>query len=474
MRVGNSLMYLSLDEMINDQTTTHTYLSGPEGLFAVVVQEPKGTAYIRYIHTDHLGSWNTISDAGGNRLQETNFDAWGNRRDPNTWRAFASTPPEPLFDRGFTGHEHLYGFNLINMNGRVYDPVVSRMLSPDNFVQAPDFSQSFNRYSYAWNNPLVLTDPSGEFIVSAIIIGAFINATIQVASGNVNNMGDFFTAIGIGALSGAAGGIAGNAVAGALGATTSVGGAIANGTLVGASGGFAGGFVGGAGNAWIAGANFGQGLQSGLIGGGYGAIGGAFLGGLSGGIQYQRQISVFQKGCVDLGVNGGDPVPATDQFLSDAQKAWYKDAPMNNVKAFTAENVPVKAQEAMNAADAPGSTVPTKYVTSGKLTGMSNVYFNKNLAFSTAKQLFFTLGHEFVHVSQFAALAGQSSSILTPDFLDMLDFHAYSYQNSIGGLQFNSFTREDILRWSTSYSQFSSMNYINFPWTSNHSFIYPF
>ncbi|PKP47774.1 MAG: hypothetical protein CVT92_16710 [Bacteroidetes bacterium HGW-Bacteroidetes-1] len=68
---------------INGQPTTHTYLSGLEGLFAVVVKEPNGTQYIRYIHTDHtstsistgLGSWNTITDAGGNRLQEINFDA---------------------------------------------------------------------------------------------------------------------------------------------------------------------------------------------------------------------------------------------------------------------------------------------------------------------------------------------------------------------------------------------------------------
>ena len=157
------------------ETTTHTYLSGPEGLFAVVVKEPKGLYNIQYIHTDHLGSWNTISDAAGNRLQEINFDAWGNRRDPNTWRAFASAPPEPLFDRGFTGHEHLYGFQLINMNGRMYDPVVSRMLSPDNFVQAPDFSQSFNRYSYCVNNPLRYTDPSGEVfgVDDALVILAF-------------------------------------------------------------------------------------------------------------------------------------------------------------------------------------------------------------------------------------------------------------------------------------------------------------
>jgi RHS repeat-associated protein len=187
----------------NTQTTSHTYLSGPEGLFAVVVKEQKDRFMIHYIHTDHLGSWNTITDAGGNKLQEINFDAWGNRRDPNTWRAFASTPAEPLFDRGFTGHEHLYGFGLINMNGRMYDPVVSRMLSPDNFVQAPDFSQSFNRYSYCFNNPLVYTDPDGEWV--HIVVGAVVGGVINLAT-NWNNCDGFWeyaAAFGAGAGSGA-------------------------------------------------------------------------------------------------------------------------------------------------------------------------------------------------------------------------------------------------------------------------------
>jgi RHS repeat-associated protein len=55
-------------------------------------------------------------------------------------------------------------FGLINMNGRMYDPLLGRMLSPDPFVQAPTFTQSFNRYSYVWNNPLKYTDPSGYFV----------------------------------------------------------------------------------------------------------------------------------------------------------------------------------------------------------------------------------------------------------------------------------------------------------------------
>ncbi len=47
------------------------------------------------------------------------------------------------------------------MNGRVYDPTLGRFLTPDPLVQAPTLSQSWNRYSYVWNNPLRNTDPSG-------------------------------------------------------------------------------------------------------------------------------------------------------------------------------------------------------------------------------------------------------------------------------------------------------------------------
>ncbi|MEX1189142.1 MAG: RHS repeat-associated core domain-containing protein [Bacteroidia bacterium] len=82
---------------------------------------------------------------------------------PDTWdyTTNTSTRPEWLI-RGYTGHEHLTEFELINMNGRMYDPILGRMLSPDNFVQNPSSTQSYNRYSYCFNNPLKYTDPSGE------------------------------------------------------------------------------------------------------------------------------------------------------------------------------------------------------------------------------------------------------------------------------------------------------------------------
>ena len=67
--------------------------------------------------------------------------------------------------RGYTGYEMRNDFDIINMNGRLYDSVLGRFLSPDNFVQMPDNAQSYNRYSYCLNNPLKYTDPSGEAFV---------------------------------------------------------------------------------------------------------------------------------------------------------------------------------------------------------------------------------------------------------------------------------------------------------------------
>jgi RHS repeat-associated protein len=434
-----------------------------------------------YIYKDHLGSITDITDDEGTVVESLSYDAWGNRRNPNTWE-YDNNLQKFLFDRGFTGHEHLDDFAIINMNGRIYDPLTGRMMAPDNYVQS-SLSQNLNRFSYCLNNPLVYTDPDGEFIVEAIILGAMINTMIQGASGNINSTGDFFLAMGIGALSGAAGYGAGALVGGALSTATTFGGAVLNGAAVGAAGGFAGGFVGGAGNALAGGASFGQGLEQGLIGGGIGALGGAVIGGVAGGVQYNKQMTLFQQGCETLGVEGGDAVPATDRFLSDAQQAWYKDAPMDKVSKFTTENVPAELQLKMDQAGAPGATGYLQR--GGVLTGRSNVYFNKNLAFSSAKQLYFTMGHELVHVSQYAALAGQPTSILKQSFVyngqtirfnhGMMEFHAYSYENSLGGTQLNSFSPDLVKAMAKQWpSYFNMLGYRNFGWTGTSNFIYPF
>ncbi len=89
--------------------------------------------------------------------------------------------------RGYTGHEMMPEFGLVNMNGRLYDPALGRFLSPDNYVQEPDNSQSFNRYSYCLNNPLKYTDPSGEafWIPAIIVLSGVVNAALN--SDNIHN-----------------------------------------------------------------------------------------------------------------------------------------------------------------------------------------------------------------------------------------------------------------------------------------------
>ena len=106
----------------------------------------------------------------------------------------------------------------------------------------------------------------------------------------------------------------------------------------------------------------------------------------------------------------------------------------------------------------------------------SVVYFNKDLAFSSAKQLFFTIGHELVHISQFAAMANEPISFIYDlDFIALSEFHAYSYQNSLGGLELNSFPRDVVTSLAAKFPlYFDCLYYSNFKWTSTASFVYPF
>ena len=141
------------------------YLYSPYGLIGVMIKQ-ETTENIYYAETDQLGSIISMLNSDGSYAEKYLYDTWGRRRNPDSW-SYDSIPALSLIDRGFTGHERLDEFGLINMNGRVYDPLLGMFLSPDNYVQNPDLTQNFNRYGYCLNNPLKYTDPSGMLMAPA-------------------------------------------------------------------------------------------------------------------------------------------------------------------------------------------------------------------------------------------------------------------------------------------------------------------
>jgi RHS repeat-associated protein len=285
-------------EEVSDGTSTqkYFYIDAPTGLAGIYVIDGSGTGVLNYTFNDHLGSITEVINTSAGLITYQSFDAWGNAMSSTSWtsmakytlfidRCFYRPQLVPIYLKTTTGtrfekyveRSEIPIAESVSGNGRMYDPVLGRFLSPDPFVQMPDFSQNFNRYSYCLNNPLKYTDPSGElFFVDDIIIGAVIGAMINVAtqtmSGNINSFGKFWSSAGIGALAGAAGAGVGQAAAGTLGF-----GGFYGGCIIGGSGGAAGGAILGSGNAWANGANFGDGLLSGFKGSLTGSFTGAFF-----------------------------------------------------------------------------------------------------------------------------------------------------------------------------------------------------
>jgi len=129
------------------------YLEGGSVLLRTFEADELIDESILHLITDNQGSILKVIDTSGRVVFDSYYDAWG-------VQTIVSNEIGLL--RGYTGQEMLPEFKLINMDGRLYDPVISQFLSPDNYIQQPDNPQSYNKYSYCLNNPLLYSDPSGE------------------------------------------------------------------------------------------------------------------------------------------------------------------------------------------------------------------------------------------------------------------------------------------------------------------------
>jgi len=198
---------------------------------AIYLRKPDGTNSTTYVTTDHLGSGDLILDSTATVLARESFTPFGARRG-NNWTGTPTSGDYTTFSnttrRGFTGHEMLDAVGLVNMNGRVYDPLIGRFLSADPIIQTINLSQALNPYSYVMNMPLTLTDPSGYSWLSKLFhsighflkkwggmiisvafavagmpfVGALLSSTFNLAV-NGGTLGGFLTGLAISAIAGA-------------------------------------------------------------------------------------------------------------------------------------------------------------------------------------------------------------------------------------------------------------------------------
>ena len=261
-----------------------------------------GTSSIRYTYKDHLGSLDAVVTANKKIASKLYFDPWGKRvalsksdlsSQSQAIAELTLTDSIGVTTRGFTHHESIDHTGIIHMNGRIYDATLGRFLQADPFVQAPDNTQSYNRYSYVLNNPLRYTDPSGYFFKS--VFKAVKKYWRVIAAAAVT----YFTA-----------GAASTWAAGWLSGTALAGSQIAIGAISGAIAGAAGGFV--------ATGSFKGAFRGALSGAVFGALGGSFkaygventalqmtMHGIAGGVLSDLQGGKFGHGFISSFISKG-------------------------------------------------------------------------------------------------------------------------------------------------------------------------
>ncbi len=283
------------------------YLRGG-AIYIENTQPKRGQAEgLHYGYYDYLGSLIALADEEGAVVERYAYDAWGKRRNPDNW-AQGDMRTNFAVNRGYTMHEHLDEFGIINMNGRVYDPWTASFFSPDPYIQAPDNWLNYNRYAYCYGNPFKYTDPSGEIIGTIIAVAAIIGAAVggyqgyKMGKENGATGWDMFGHIAggviIGGVAGGASAVVGVAAGGSL-AVAGIGG-FGGGVIAGGAAGATGGFINGAGMTALGGGTFGEAMSAGGMGALMGVASGAVLGGVSGGISAVRQGRNFWNGAMPM------------------------------------------------------------------------------------------------------------------------------------------------------------------------------
>jgi RHS repeat-associated protein len=133
------------NDLLMDGTSAHIYAGGT----APVEQVNLATGTITYLATDRLGSVRATVSSAGAVTGTTSYDAWGN---PATAGGLTAITPF-----GYAGGD-TDPTGLIYLINRYYDPTTGQFTSLD-----PAVDSTLQPYAYAAGDPIINTDPTGEY-----------------------------------------------------------------------------------------------------------------------------------------------------------------------------------------------------------------------------------------------------------------------------------------------------------------------
>jgi RHS repeat-associated protein len=155
----------SLPLLLSDGTNSYIY--GPNDL---PIEQISSGGTVTYLHHDEQGSTRLLTGSTGTVTGGTTFDAYGNKT------GSTGTATTPL---GYDGQYTSSDTGLIYLRARVYDPATAQFLTADPvepITRAP--------YSYATDNPLNYSDPSGLSVLGTLESAgeAVVHAGLDVAA----------------------------------------------------------------------------------------------------------------------------------------------------------------------------------------------------------------------------------------------------------------------------------------------------
>jgi RHS repeat-associated protein len=139
----------------------HTYFE-VDGERVAEATNPNGTMIHNYFHNDYQNSIGMITDDTTIQppKQDELSDVFGQPRLP-TGAIDPNWGTTDVTKRRYINQEDLTDAQLIDLNARVYDPLLAKFMSPDPIISDQDDSQSWNAYAYSHNNPMSKEDPTG-------------------------------------------------------------------------------------------------------------------------------------------------------------------------------------------------------------------------------------------------------------------------------------------------------------------------